>query len=152
MKRSVANAASVLALAALMVGLPVRADILATSTRATNITTLGLLPLNEAGNTALAFTTSADRQKVVITYNADCYTKGPLFIDMTVDGARTNPNSGGIVLCSSNTTPNLEFVSAIRQVVYTAPKKGRHFVEIRIRTMGAPFAFDIRNTSPVVMD
>ena len=153
MPRSMRNAtlASLLAAAAMLAGLPARADVLATSTRGTNITTVGLLPLNEAGNTAVAFTTTADRQKVVITYNADCYTGGPLYVSITVDGAATYPRSGGILLCTSNGGGLFEFTPAIRQVVYTPPKKGTHYVSVTTRFVGASFSFDLRNTSLVVM-
>jgi hypothetical protein len=109
------------------------------------------LPLNDAGKTALAFKTSADRQRVVITYNANCYTNGYVKIQITVDGANTNPNSPEIMFCSVNNDGSWSTVAASRQAVYTAPKKGAHNLSITVRQDGGDF-FLIYNSSVSVMN
>jgi hypothetical protein len=138
------------ALLAMLVCVPVQATVLATSTRVLSIDATGLLPLNDAGKTALAFKTSADRQKVVITYNANCYTNGYVKIRITVDGANTNPNSTGIIFCGVNNDGSWSTVSASRQAVYTVPRKGTHYLSITVTQDGGDF-FNIYNSSVSVM-
>ena len=95
---------------------PAHATVLATSTRVLSIDTAGLVPINDAGNTALAFTTSADRQKLlVIHYIANCYTNGNNKIQITVDTADTSPNSTPIMFCSVNNDGDRSTVAASRQ-------------------------------------
>ena len=151
---AVGNVRRVVAMLAVLVaalgGGEAGATVLATSTRVLSVDTAGLLPINDAGNTALAFTTSADRQKVVITFSANCYTNGYVTIRITVDGANTNPNSPTILLCTVNNDGSWSTVAASRQAVYTAPRKGTHFLSITVSQSGGDF-FNINNSSVTVM-
>src|SRR3954452_5953770 len=79
-----------------------KANVLATATRTTDVTNNTnlpvLLPLNDAGSTTLTFSTTKNRQKVVIVYNAECAavagtTSKFLSVSVLVDGNSTSPNS-----------------------------------------------------------
>src|SRR5690349_11595637 len=61
------------------------------------------VPVQQNGGTALAFSTSKTKQKVVITFNAECRADGSgwLSVSILVDGKPTNPNSGAdFALCT----------------------------------------------------
>jgi len=94
------------------------------------------IPLNNSGATTLAFTTGANNQKVVITFNAECSVAGTdhvtwLDVDILVDGVIVAPSSSDNAFCTDHGTGALDsWVSAVTVVVYTVPLAGNHAVEV----------------------
>jgi len=142
------NAAIPLATLGLMLALTAgaRADVLAAAFRAADYSSTSTspitVPINDSNGTALTFKTTVDRQRVVITYNAECQASGTvagdwLSVSILVDGKPTNPNSGtDFALCTSN---NL-WTGAVRQSIYVVPKGGNnHKVTVVAQGVGTTF-------------
>jgi hypothetical protein len=153
---------STVALAVLVAGLGslsnAKADVLATATR-TNLTAGGgggfvTLKLTDDGDDALAFTTAALGQKVVITFNAECQVRGGGFLIVTVnvDGVEAAPASGtNFALCSSapGNVVN-QPTGAVRQSVFVVPSAGTHSVRVDAALSVASGGWQLDDTSLVV--
>src|SRR4051812_31948729 len=106
---------SAAALATLFVafgGVPgTKADVLATATRTDppfavrgGVGPFVIIPLTDSNSTELVFNTVANRQTVVITFNAECQVRGGgyLAVVIDVDGVPANPRSGtDFALCTT---------------------------------------------------
>ena len=124
----------------LLAGTQAQASVLATATRQTFTTPVTTsvtnLPLDDAGNTSLTFST-ASTQTVLITYSTDCAvaTSGnALAVVIYVDGvaaAGTGALSAGSRLCSSNLS-----VGATRTAFITVGA-GSHTVQITGQIIGS---------------
>jgi len=138
MQRKFAIAATALAL--LLAGVGAQADVLATSTRQTfptsATTALNYLPLDDAGNTILNFST-ATTQTVLVTYSTDCTvnTSGSaLAIVIYVDGvaiAGTGAGSAGSQMCMTNN------VEAASRTGFITVGPGAHTVQITGQVLGS---------------
>ncbi len=124
-----------------------RAEVLATATRVSGIGTPGTIPLNDSGGTALAFSTTKPNQKIVLTYNAECFTSGSwLAISIFVDGKEANPQSGSdFAFCSA---PG-NWHGTVRQSIITVPKKGAHAATV-VATLVGGGSFSLDDTSFVI--
>lgn len=153
---------SAIALAALVTAFgavpTAKADVLATATR-TNLTAGGgggfvTLPLTDRGARALAFTTAAPGQKVVITFNAECEVRGGGFLTLTVnvDGVEAAPASGtNFALCSSPPGNVVDQpTGAVRQSVFVVRTAGTHSVRVDAALSVASGGWQLDDTSLVV--
>ena len=128
------------------------ANVLATSTN-TSGSGGGSSPVNVAvqqnGGTALAFKTAKNKQKIVITFNAECRADGTGWVTVVVlvDGNQANPQSGSdFALC----TPGAGWVGAVRQSVYTVPKVGAHSVTVVAQGISGNNSWSLDDISLVV--
>lgn len=87
----------------------------------------------------LTFATSAANQKVVITYNAECWALSDyVFLNILVDGTQARPQENpDFAACSAESG----YVCIVGQSVYTFPRKGSHAVTVRA-SASAFFALD----------
>ena len=142
-----------LAVAISLVGATVaEADILATTAN-TGGTSGGSLQVNvavqQSGGTALAFSTTKQKQKVVITFNAECHADGGgwMTVIIVVDGKEANPPSGNdFALC----TPGAGWVGAVRQSIVVVPRTGTHSVIVRAQGIAGNNSWSLDDISLVV--
>jgi hypothetical protein len=122
-------------LASVIASTDVKAEILASTARVASVYNQGFVPVTEAGNTSLLFSTSVLKQKVLVTYTATCETNyySSLSLQIYVDGQVTNPK-GSAILCGSDYYPVT--VSASRSAVYIVANKGTHSVIINLTGSG----------------
>jgi hypothetical protein len=96
-----------------------------------------LIPLNNAGATAIAFTTTKPNQKVIISYSAECAVKGGdnatyLDIDILVDGRAAPPSNSDNAFCTDHGNNILgNWVSAVTLVVALVRTPGAHSVQVQ---------------------
>ena len=129
------------------------ADILATTAN-TGGTSGGSLQVNvavqQSGGTALAFSTSKQKQKVVITFNAECRADGSgwMTVIIVVDGNAANPPSGAdfFALC----TPGAGWVGAVRQSIYCRAEDRNHSVTVRAQGIAGNNSWSLDDISLVV--
>lgn len=146
--------AGAIALAALVTGATAaRADILATTStpeRSSGGSSRASVVLNIDGGTALKFKTTVAKQKVVITFNAECRADGAGWVTvlLLVDGKATNPPSGvDFALC----TAGAGWVGAVRQSVYTVPTQGTHSVTVLAQGISGNDSWSLADISLVVV-
>ena len=130
----------VLTTAAAILGGPsaAKANLLASAIRTVAIngnSAVVTVPLTDSGSLGLAFSTSADRQKVVIRYNAECgaFGSGWLSVSILVDGVQANPASGTDFAMCTNTA----YVGALRQSTFTVPTAGAHSVTVTAQSVSS---------------
>ncbi|HEY0143809.1 MAG TPA: hypothetical protein VGF48_23175 [Thermoanaerobaculia bacterium] len=129
-----------LALALLIVAGSAQADVLAASSRQTFTTpvstSLNYLPLDDAGNTSLNFTT-ASTQTIVVTYSTDCQVAidgNAVAVVIYIDGvaaAGTGASSAGSRLCMTD-----DIAAHSRTAFLTVPA-GNHTVQITGQILGS---------------
>jgi len=132
-------------------------SLLASTTRTGNynqFTTHVFVALNDAGATALSFTTTANNKVVKITYNAECGVTGPVgswqSVTILVDGVQASPASGtGFAFCTS-TGSVITWVGSVRQSLIKVPVKGTHNVQVLVDLLSGATGWWLGDTSIVV--
>ena len=96
------------------------------------------IPLNSAGATTLAFSTTANNQAILIKYSAECGVRGTaasqwMDIDILVDGVVVPPTVGSSdAFCTTDKTfGSNSWVMAGVNALYTVPLKGAHTIQIQ---------------------
>ncbi|MFO1038327.1 MAG: hypothetical protein U1E45_15935 [Geminicoccaceae bacterium] len=144
--RSGQTALALLTLATLLGTHEASAQVLATASRVGYATAPGNIPLTDAGSTSLSFTTSANNQKVVVTYSATC-SAGSVFLRIKVDGHATSPDQLS-TFCSWDSAHNTDNVSAAQQGFYVVPTHGTH--KVTVVADPASFNFFLHGSTTVV--
>jgi hypothetical protein len=98
------------------------------------------IPLDNAGDNSVTFSTFPTQPPVVFTFNAQCLAQGPqgsyLSLTITVDGHPTDPKSqDGSAFCAPSGANNMSFVSAVRITSSTFVKENKVHV-VRIQAQG----------------
>ena len=133
-------------------------SLLTFGTRVSNLnSTTGhvLVPLNDAGATALPFNTTAANKLVKITYNAECGVLGPIgswqSVTILVDGVQANPQNGtDFALCTATSTTTFSWMGAVRQSLIKVPAKGTHNVQVVVDLLAGSTEWWLGDASIVV--
>ncbi len=96
------------------------------------------VPLKQNGGKTLAFDTSAENQRVVITYNAECIVTGSVaqgaLIWFKIDGFGVNPGNSSLTLCrgvlGGGADSGQTWAGALRQIVTDVAAAGSHTLQI----------------------
>jgi hypothetical protein len=152
--------ASILSL--MLITVQSQATIKATATRTSPIGfsdgSTHLIPLTNAGATAIAFTTTNPNQKVIISYSAECAVKGGdnatyLDIDILVDGVPAPPSNSDNAFCTDHGNNILgNWVSAVTLVVALVRTPGAHSVQVQgtLRTFDAGDQWAVDDSATIV--
>jgi hypothetical protein len=145
--------------AAVLAAVPASAELLATATwvgtLGGSIMTLFPLPLTRNGGTTVVFTTTVRREKVRITYTAQCGIAGNNLVHfnalITVDGNLADPATTDFALCTGVVADYIN-TGAVRQVIYVASTVGTHRVQVLGAMVGTSngAGYSIGNSSLVV--
>ena len=127
--------------AGMLLALNAEAALLGTTTRIINFPfpegAPVFLPLNDGGGTTVAFNTTAARQKVVVSFTAECAnsddTGSWVNIDILVDGVAIRPTNSlsSDAFCTSDGTSRHIWAAQAYNAVYVVPNAGAHVVRIR---------------------